>query len=60
MLLIVSVCEYWTGSLDKKIKEASALWLPVDLDAIPLRIWDPSDNQMVVFLGDELTAVVSV
>lgn len=37
--------------MDKRIKEATEEWLPDDINAIPLQVWDPSDNQIVVYQG---------
>lgn len=56
ILLIISVFEYWTGHIDKRIKEGAEEWLPEDINAIPLRVWDPSDNQLVVYQGAEYEA----
>lgn len=38
--------------MDKKIKEAVADWLPDDINAIPLRMWDPTDNQILSNFDD--------
>lgn len=34
--------------MDKRINDAAERWLPEDINAIPLQVWDPSNNQMVV------------
>jgi hypothetical protein len=51
ILLIISVCEYWTGNMDRSIRAATAEWLLEELNIIPLRVWDPNDNQLVVYQG---------
>lgn len=30
--------------MDKRIKEAAEKWLPDNINAIPLHVWDPSVN----------------
>ena len=37
--------------MDKRIKAAAAAWLPEDIHAIPLRVWNPDDNQVVPYQG---------
>lgn len=37
--------------MDKRIKEAAEEWLLDDINVIPLRVWDPTDNQMVVHVS---------
>lgn len=49
ILLIISIIEYWSGNMNKRIKEAAAVWLPWDIHAIPLRVWNPDDNQVVPY-----------
>ena len=51
ILLIISLVEYWTGHVTKKVKEATFDWLPTTVEAIPLRSWDPNDTQMVIYQG---------
>lgn len=36
ILLIISLVTYWTGNTAKKVKDATAIWLPQYLDEIPL------------------------
>ena len=57
ILLIISVVEYWSGNMDKRIKAAAAAWLPEDIHAIPLRVWNPDDNQVVPYQGDRKSVV---
>ncbi|KAF3338670.1 hypothetical protein FCM35_KLT17507 [Carex littledalei] len=38
-----------SGHMDKRIKAAASDYLPVELDIIPLRVWDPTDHQMVLY-----------
>lgn len=39
IILIISVCEYWSGNMTD--------YLPEDLQAISLRVWDPNDHQIL-------------
>ena len=52
-MLILSVFEYWLGRVENKIKTATYDFLPANLDAIPLRAWDPNDNQLVSYQGSD-------
>lgn len=65
ILLIISLFEYWAGNIPKKIKQMAADWMPIDIDAIPIRTWMPADadpthtgNQMVLYQGDDGGAMV--
>lgn len=49
ILLIISLVDYWAGHMHKHIKSAIANWLPEDIQAIPLRVWDPNDHQVVPY-----------
>lgn len=60
ILLIPSLFEYWSGHMPKKIKNAAATWLPTDIDAISLRVWDPSDNQLVLYQRDTGAAMLGL
>lgn len=46
--------------MPKKIKNAAATWLPTDIDAISLRVWDPSDNQLVLYQRDTSAAMLGL
>lgn len=52
-MLVLYVFEYWSGHMDKRIKIAIDAFLPDDLVNIPLRVWDPNDNQIVLSQRDE-------
>jgi hypothetical protein len=47
ILLIKTLCGYWTGALKKKVKDVVGEWLPVIEDAIPLAQYMPME--MVVY-----------
>ena len=44
ILLIISLVTYWTGQVNQQVKDSTALWLPVNLDAIPLAVWSPEEE----------------
>ena len=52
ILLIISLFQYWSGSLSKKVKQVADEWLPLDIEAIPLRVWDPSTDQPPLYLQE--------
>lgn len=33
----------------KRIKVTATSWLPEDINAIPLRVWDPNDHQIITY-----------
>lgn len=43
IFLIVSIVHYWTGQVKPQVQSSIALWLPVDMNAIPLASWHPDD-----------------
>lgn len=55
ILLIISLITYWTGIVKRQLRElVQADWLPQELDAIPLQVWDPdaecgTDLAMVIY-----------
>ena len=44
ILLIISLVHYWTGQVKPQVQESMSLWMPVDIDAIPLASWHPDDD----------------
>lgn len=54
ILLIISLVSYWIESASKKLKDSTTLWLPDDLDAIPIQTLEPddlpADNPMILYL----------
>lgn len=50
ILLIKSLCCYWTWIMSKKIKDAIGKWLPIIEDVIPLNQYMPM--QMMHFQPD--------
>lgn len=43
MLLIISLVHYWTGKVQQMVAASTALWLPVEMDLLPLDSWHPDD-----------------
>ena len=43
ILLIISLVHYWTGRVHPTVAETIALWLPVELDVLPIASWHPND-----------------
>jgi hypothetical protein len=60
ILLIISLVEYWAGHMDKRIKTAAANWLPTDIHAIPLRVWDPTEHQEVSYQVDSVASPLRI
>lgn len=52
ILLIIYVFEYWVGHMDIRIRETAEEWLLEELNAISLRMWDPTNNQLVLYQGN--------
>lgn len=52
IFLIISLLQYWLGNKKIKVqtKEQAQEWMPDEdaLEAIPLRVWLPGDDQMMV------------
>jgi hypothetical protein len=42
ILLIISMVNYWTGQCKDAIKRGVQVWLPGDLDLIPLQAMGPA------------------
>lgn len=63
IMLIISLVHYWTDMVKQNIKTSTALWLPTDLDVIPLASWHSDDeledetvnigNQIVPYAAQE-------
>lgn len=53
ILLIISLITYWLGNVKRQSKYLVPLWMPFDLDEIPLQVWYPTeeDLQMMVYQG---------
>lgn len=43
LFLIISLVQYWSGSVKETVKDSIALWMPVNMDAVPLASWHPDD-----------------
>lgn len=56
IMLIISLVHYWTGLVKQDIKISIALWLPSDLDVIPLASWSPDGviDEGNVNMGNQL------
>ena len=44
ILLIISLVHYWSRKVKKSVSEATARWLPDDLDVLPLSTWHPDEE----------------
>ena len=44
ILLIISLVHYWSGQVKQEIKDNTSLWLPADLDVLPIATWHPEDD----------------
>ena len=44
ILLIISLVHYWSGQVKQEIKDNTSLWLPADLDVLPIATWHPKDD----------------
>lgn len=55
ILMIIALANYWTGMDKRQAHELVPSWLPEDIDAIRLPIWDPEDTKLVLYqpLEDE-------
>ena len=42
-MLIISLVHYWTGTVKEPVLQATTLWLPMNLDEIPLDSWHPDE-----------------
>lgn len=53
ILLIISLVAYWLGNVPQLIQDLVPLWLPANMEEIPLQVWYPteSDLQMVLYQG---------
>lgn len=43
ILFVISLVTYWTEPAQKKLKDTTALWMPDDLDGIPLQTMGSDD-----------------
>lgn len=43
ILLIISLVHYWTCKVKKQVTKFTALWMPVELDVLPLASWHLDD-----------------
>lgn len=52
ILLIISLVSYWLGNTLKKFNSSTGIWLPGELDEIPLQALAPEeDTQLVILAG---------
>lgn len=51
--MIISLVDYWTALVKRQARDLIPLWLPEDIDDIPLQIWDPEDTQIIPYQPPE-------
>lgn len=53
IFLTISLLHYWLGNnkIKEKTKEHAHKWMPDEeaLEAIPLRVWQPGDDQLIIY-----------
>lgn len=52
----MSLISYWTGEVNQDVKEAAQLWIPQELDVIPLQILDSEDVLLLNWVTGEIDA----